>query len=154
MSTFIFNKTQEEKAVFEAEFNQNIVSADILTINPQSDSFNIQLSIEGTKLYLAVSGGENGITFGVTAAVEFESGEVDSATFAIAISEQNILPYKTSAPDQYQDLVGRIQAGQSAVASAVFTLPNVDLKNAYVDWELIDSANSILASGNACLNSL
>ena len=149
MSTFIFNKTQEEKAVFEAEFNQTIVSADILTINPHSDSFDVQLSVEGTKLYLAVSGGENGITFGVTAAIEFESGEVDSATFAIAISEQNVLPYKTSAPDQYQDLVGRIQAGQSAVASAVFTLPSVDLKNAYVDWELIDSANSILASGNA-----
>lgn len=149
MSTFIFSKTQEEKAVFEAEFAKPILSADILAINPESSSFSATLSIEGTKLYLNAAGGENGITYGINAAVEFESGDVDSAVFAVAVSEQSILPYKTSAPDQYQDLVGRIQAGQSAVASAVFTIPNVDLKNAYVDWDFIDSTNSILASGNA-----
>ena len=54
---------------------------------------------------------------------EKEDGEVESAVFAISVSQQNVLPYNTSAPDQYMDLVGRIQAGQSAVASAVFTLP-------------------------------
>lgn len=149
MSTFIFSKTQEENAVFEAEFNKNIVSAEILTINPTSDSFKADLSIEGTKLYLKTEGGNNGITYGINAAVEFDSGEVDSATFAIAVSAQSVLPYKTSAPDQYQDLVGRIQAGQSAVASAVFTIPNLNLKNGYVDWDLIDANNNILASGNA-----
>lgn len=149
MSTFIFSKTQEEKAVFKAEFSQPIIAADILSINPNADSISVSLSPEGTDLYINVENGVNGITYGIQAAVQFESGDVDSATFAISVSEQNVLPYKTSAPDQYMDLVGRIQAGQSAVASAVFTLPGYNLKNGYVDWDLIDANNDILASGNA-----
>lgn len=148
MSTFIFSKTQEETSTFEATFSQPVIDIDILTINPD-ESLKVTPSIEGTSVYLSVEGGTNGVTYGIQSAVQFESGDVDSATFAVSVSEQNVLPYKTSAPDQYMDLVGRIQAGQSAVASSVFTLPNVDLKNGYVDWDLIDANNDILASGNA-----
>lgn len=150
MSTFIFSKTQEEKSVFEAVFTQSIIDISLLSINPETArKLQVSFSFEDNKAYLAVEGGQTDVTYGILAAIQFESGDVDSAMFAVAINQQNVLPYKTSAPDQYQDLVGRIQAGQSAVASAVFTLPGINLQNAYVDWELLNSSNECLASGNA-----
>lgn len=149
MSTFIFSKTQEETSVFEATFSQTVETVEILTINPDNSSLKASVQVKDSSVYLSVSGGVNGTTYGIQAAVQFETGDVDSATFAIAVSAQNVLPYKTSAPDQYMDLVGRIQAGQSAVASAVFNIPNCNLKNGYVDWDLLDANNDVLASGNA-----
>lgn len=150
MLTFIYSKTQEEKAEFEAVFEEAIESIELLRINPITPvELKAELSASENKAYILVSGGQNETTYGCFASIRFISGKVETAYFVILVSQQSVLPYKTQAPDQFQDLVGEIQAGQSAIASAVFTVPNCNLKNGYVTWELLTSDNVCLASGNA-----
>lgn len=150
MLTFIFSKTQEEKAEFKAVFGEAVESIELLRINPVTAiRLQVELSASDNNVYILASGGQNGTTYGCFAAVHYTSGKVETVVFTILVSQQSVLPYKTQAPDQFQDLVGEIQAGQSAIASAVFTVPNCNLKNGYVTWELLTSDNECLASGNA-----
>lgn len=150
MSTCIFSKTQEERAEFEAVFDEVIDHIELLNVNPTTSiALQVELSAQDNKAYILASGGQNDTTYACMAAVHFVSGKIDTAAFVILVSQQSPIPYKTQAPDQFQDLVGEIQAGQSAVASAVFTVPNCNLKNGYVTWELLTSDNECLASGNA-----
>lgn len=147
MSTFVFSKLPQEQCKVVAQFDKTIISADLLDINPEG--LQASLSAESDKVYITLSGGQLGITYGILFAVEDEQGNVESSTAAVIVSEQNVIPYTTQTPDAFQDLIGTIQAGQSAVASIAFTLPGKDLKNAYCTWEMISSDNEVLASGNA-----
>ncbi len=147
MSTFIYSKLPQEQCKVAALFDKEIISVDLLDINPKG--LNVSASFDQKEVYLTLKGGQLDTTYGILFAVEFSDGEFESATAAVIVSEQNVIPYSSQTPDAFQDLIGTLQAGQSAVSSIVFTLPGVNLQNAYCTWELISSENETLAAGNA-----
>ena len=73
-----------------------------------------------------------------------------SLTFAVACLTELFDPYENQDPGAYQDLVGDIVAGKSALSTAVFQFsPDFDASGGYVLWDLLDSQGVVYATGNA-----
>jgi hypothetical protein len=59
-------------------------------------------------------------------------------------------PYLNKEPGSYQDLVGEIEAGKTALATSIFQFDaSFDPSAGYVLWDLMDDQGVIYASGNA-----
>ena len=71
-------------------------------------------------------------------------------TVAVSVQVSTFDPYPNSDPGSYQDLVGSLQVGKSALASTIFQFDSsFDPSSGYVLWDLLDQDGTIYASGNA-----
>lgn len=96
---------------------------------------------------VTISGGVPGIDY---AAVVEDGTENCLLVCSVKDAVQSIVPYSVVNPEAYNDLVGDLDAGQSAVGSGVFTFgPDVDGTGGSVSWELLDQHGKIWSSGLA-----
>lgn len=150
MTTFIFSKTPESVINVETDLSsvlsENIQKVDTIRICPETENMvEASYTFNERHLYIKFLKGKNGITYGLSLLVN-----ETPITVALYVSETPLFSYKKASPDSFMDLIGSIQAGNSAVSSVTFTLPtDIDLQNGYVLWDLIDGESNILASGNA-----
>src|SRR6185503_16325205 len=69
---------------------------------------------------------------------------------AVSVTDPNYSTYTTQDQNAYTDFVDTIQAGQSAIGTAIFSFPpTVDPAVGYVNWEFMDATGVVYASGNA-----
>ena len=101
-------------------------------------------------LAFSLSGGEAGVTYGVPVTVTTNQ-RVFVATCAFNVLRDTINPHdKNEDPTSYQDLVGALDAGKSALATAMFQFPSdFDPSNGYVVWDILDDIGTVYSSGNA-----
>ncbi len=72
MSTCIFSKTQEERAEFEAVFDEVIDHIELLNVNPTTSiALQVELSAQDNKAYILASGGQNDTTYACMADLHF-----------------------------------------------------------------------------------
>ncbi len=98
---------------------------------------------------VSITSGTPGTTYGFPLTVTTDQ-RVFVVTIAVACSTGSFNPYLNQEPTAYQQLVGAIAAGKSALATAVFNFdPSVDPSSGYVLWDVLGSDGIVYASGNA-----
>lgn len=132
---------------------ETVLAASLLNINPTT-SLPLQATVEtfsNSAVVVNLVDGTAGISYGLD--VEVRTNQ-RSFTILLAVNcntaSSQLVPYETYNPDAFKDLVGELQAGDSAVGSAVFSFPtNVDVSEGYVLWELLAEDGTVYAAGNA-----
>lgn len=100
-------------------------------------------------LTFTITGGVLGTTYGIPLTITTNQ-RVFVITIAIACKDSSGIPYRNEDPDSYQDLVGDLEAGKSALATSVFQFdPTFDPAGGYVVWDILDSEGIVYSSGNA-----
>lgn len=97
-------------------------------------------------------GGVDRTSYGVPVLAVTSLGRNISETCAIQVnSEANeISPFTVQNPDAFQDLVGTIMAGESAVGTGIFAFTNEIMpQGGSVTWDLLAEDGTVWASGNA-----
>ena len=100
-------------------------------------------------LSFTIDGGVEGTTYGIPLVITTNQ-RVLVVTIAVNVVSSSFNPYSNEDPDSYQDLIGDLEAGKSALAVSVFQLPlDLDPSNGYVVWDLLDDQGVVYSSGNA-----
>lgn len=100
-------------------------------------------------LQINISGGFEGMTYGAPITVTTNQ-RVFTITIAVTCATASFNPHQNQDPNSYQDLVGEIAAGKSALSSVVFQFaPDFDPSGGYVMWDILDSDGVVHATGNA-----
>lgn len=97
-------------------------------------------------------GGVSGTSYGFALLGTTSLGRNISRTNAILVNSETaeINPFTVQNPDAFQDLVGTIQAGSSAVGTGIFAFTNELMPTGgSVVWDLLAEDGTVWASGNA-----
>lgn len=154
MKTYVYSKGEGDilnEALLTLSPGETISSLSIGTVNPASPTPPSLTITSGSAnpVQLSITGGALGVSYGwpltvVTPARTFV------VQIAVSVVSDSLAPSLSVDPNSYQDLIGELQAGHAAVGTAMFQLPNsVDASGGYVNWDLLDSQNTVYAAGNA-----
>ena len=136
---------------FELRAGEYITAVDVGYATPYDDSlFAVNVpSLNANPIELQITGGKAGMTYGVPLQVTTNQ-RVVTLTIATTCTSPLFNPYPNEDPASFQDLVGEIPVGKSALSTAVFQFaPEFDPTGGYVMWDLLDSEGVVHASGNA-----
>jgi hypothetical protein len=98
---------------------------------------------------IQITGGTVGTAYGFVLTIN-TTQQILTWTVAVQVISDSFAPLQNEDPNSYQDLVGSIQAGESALAVTQFQFdPSFDPSGGYVLWDVIDSQGTVWASGNA-----
>lgn len=155
MNTYVFAKPGSTSlAVSQAlvmQPGESIVSIVVGGTTPVDNSL-FALSIpsgNANPMQVSITGGTEGMTYGTPVTVTTNQ-RVFVVTLAVTCTSTDFDPNYNQDPGSYQDLVGEIAAGKSALTTAVFQFaPDFDPTGGYVNWELLDSQGVVYSQGNA-----
>lgn len=100
-------------------------------------------------ILLTLTGGTENMTYGTPLTVTTNQ-RVMLTTLAVTCTSSLYDPYKNEDPSSFQDLVGQLVVGKSAVGLSVFQFASdFDPLGGYVLWDVLDSNGVVYASGNA-----
>lgn len=130
---------------------ETVTSISVGAVTPADTGAPTLTVTSGTALPVAftATGGSTGVSYGwpLTFVTNLRTFVL---TVALNVISDSFDPYPNADPDSYQDLVGSIQAGKSAVAVAAIPFPNTfDPSGGYVLWDILDETGTVYASGNA-----
>jgi hypothetical protein len=158
MKTYVYSKDPNTDTVVELDFvdqlkfGETLVSVVIGSVTPQSDSTLTPTLQSGPSDPLAkvlLQAGDPNIAYGFQLQIT-TSARVLALQVAVSVTDPNYSTYTSQDPNAYTDLVDTIQAGQSAIGTAIFSFPaDVDPAGGYVNWEFMDASGVVYASGNA-----
>ena len=156
MDTFVFFKTGQEdqtlKIPLALEAGESVVSATVASITPSVAPVMTAAVVAGPadNLELAVGAGAEGTTYGVAIQVQTSLPRTLVITAAVSVGSSAFAPYRTQDPESYTDLVGSLEAGQSALSTCIFVLPAaMDPRGGIITWEVLDSDGVVYSAGNA-----
>ena len=156
---FLFFKVPEVDLAFQVDITQyvnaaagetitSIVPSTPLPTSPDPLAVTINSGLS-TVIQMTATGGDNGVSYGFNLVVT-TTAQVLVFTVAVTAQDPSFVPYITSNPEAFQDLVDEIQAGDAAIASSVFAFPpSIDPSGGFVTWELLASDGTVYAAGNA-----
>lgn len=157
-STFVYFKELNTDTTVMAELGSLIDTGETIssysvtgvtptTTIPLNASITSSNSIQMTVL---LTGGNKNISYGVEILVTTNK-KVFTVLLAVLVSDANsqLIPYVTSNPDAFKDLLGDLQPGESAIGTAVFSYPaDVDPSGGYVFWEILAEDGTVFNAGN------
>lgn len=158
MKTYVYSKdplTDTEVVVNVTEvlkFGETVVAITPQSVSPGSPTPLVvtQLSaVDDPEVKLLFVGGDVNISYGFQLLIQ-TNARVLIVMVAVTAVDPNFVPYTTQDPTAYNDLVDMIQAGQSAIGTAIFVFPpDVDPTGGYVIWEFMDATGVVYSQGNA-----
>lgn len=155
MNTFVFTKTGGDSLVASQQLTLNTgetLTSVVVSPPTPTDASGIALVLTSglnPLLAFSITGGSTGMTYGFPITVT-SNQRVFTVTVAVTCLSATFDPYKNEDPGSFQDLVGTIAAGKSALATATFQFaPDFDASGGYVLWDLLDSEGTVYSSGNA-----
>jgi len=104
-----------------------------------------------SKVIVELTDGNAGVSYGIDVMIRTNQREF-SILLAVNCNtaSSQLIPYESYNPDAFKDLIGELQAGDSAVGSAVFSFPpDIDVAGGYVLWELLAEDGTVYSAGNA-----
>ncbi len=156
--TFIYTKNAGASQTVQVNLNSAVPQGETVTgvqyasVVPQT---NPPLTvapgaITGGVQDVDLGGGQDGITYAVTLTITTNAGARTALLVTQVLSaQQEAVPYTTQNPDAFQDLVGSLDAGKSAIGVGVFAFePGVDPAGGSMTWELITTDGTVYAQGN------
>lgn len=158
MKTYVFSKDPGTDTLVECDisdqlkYGEQLISIVPGPTTPRSD-FPLQPALESAPTSpvakIMLRDGLANISYGFQLLVT-TSARVLSLQVAVSVTDPNYSPYTSQDPNAYTDLVDTIQAGQSAIGTAIFSFPpTVDPSGGYVTWEFMDASGVVYSSGNA-----
>jgi hypothetical protein len=155
MTTYVFPKKGASSIVASQKLSlqpgESITGVVVGYSTPHDNSLFALGVSSGTAnpITFTISGGRESMTYGTPLTVTTNQ-RVLSLTIAVACTPELFDPYENQDPGAYQDLVGEIAAGKSALATATFQFaPDFDPSGGFVIWDLLDAEGLVYASGNA-----
>jgi len=158
MKTFVFSKDPNTDTEVVADITELLKFGEIITsivpqsVSPASPSQLLvfqESAIDDPLVKLLLQNGDLNVDYGFQLLIT-TNARVLTALVAVTISDPNFVPYTTQDPNAFTDLVDTIQAGQSAIGTAIFSFPaTVDPTGGYVTWEFMDAVGTVYSSGNA-----
>lgn len=159
MSTYLYFKETNSDLVVAAELGtllqptEQVMNVQLNDVTPITDIPLLAsvVSVDLASFKVSLSRGTTGTSYGVEAVVTTNL-RVFAVLLAITVNTlvNELVPYSTSNPDAFKDLIGEIAAGETAVGTAVFVFPpNTDPSGGYVTWELLAEEDTVYAAGNA-----
>ena len=155
MTTFVFQKIGATSLVADQALSlqpgELIASIGVGAATPNDSSLFAVSVLSGTAnpVSLQITGGAVGKTYGTPLTVTTNQ-RVFVVTVAVVCLVSEFSPTYSETPGSYQDLVGDIAAGKTALATSIFQFaPDFDPAGGYVTWELLDSQGVVYSSGNA-----
>jgi hypothetical protein len=154
---FVYFKVPETNTVVMADITSMIMSGETISsivlgsVNPVSTVPLVATITSGILpgVLVNLAGGNDGTSYGFKLTVT-TSARVFLVSIAVTVADQSFIPYTTSNPEAYQDLVDEIEAGKAAIGSAVFMFPSTVMPiGGFVTWELLASDGTVYAAGNA-----
>lgn len=151
---YVFNKGGSDIVnQFSPEYQQGeaLTSITVGAVTPADSSAPVLtiLSGIGNPVQFKITGGSQGVTYGFPLTF-VTSLRTFVLTVAISVQSDSFDPYPNADPNSYQDLVGQIQVGKSALAVAAIPFPtSFDPSGGYVLWDILDAEGTVYASGNA-----
>lgn len=156
---YLFFKTPETDEVIQVDVSsllstgETVVSAALTAVTPVSSiplTATLQSQATPSPVFsILISGGNSGMSYGFNISVT-TSARVLVAVVGVTAQDPSFVPYTTNNPSAFQDLIGRIEAGNAAIGAAVFQFPaSIDPSRGFVTWELLSSDGTVYAAGNA-----
>lgn len=158
MKTYVYSKDPQadlEVLVDVTEllkFGETVTSIAPAAVSPASPSPLVvarESAPTDPQVKLLLQNGDLNVSYGFQLIIT-TNARVLTALVAVTLVDPNFVPYTSQDPNAYADLVDTIQAGQSAIGTAVFSFPpSVDPTGGYVTWEFMDQQGTVYSSGNA-----
>lgn len=126
-------------------------SVEIKDISPADGSLVLDVvELRGTSLVLSITGGDIGIAYGVPIVLEYAT-TTKIVTVAVSIVSPEFSPTPSVEPTALTELLNSIDAGESAIGTAIFVFPpDVDVNaGGDVTWDLMDDEGVVYGSGQA-----
>lgn len=156
-SPFVYFKIPEQDTTILTDITTSIMAGETITAitastpspgSPDPLTYTITSGLS-PQVTASLSAGDDGMSYGVTLTVT-TTARVFLVSLAIVAQDPSFVPYTTSNPEAFQDLVDQIEAGKAAVGTAVFVFPpSVDASRGFIVWELMASDGTIYSAGNA-----
>jgi len=154
MNTFVFQKIAGDSLVVtqsvELQISEVIATVLVGAASPV-DTSGIAMTVTSAQAVLTLffTGGAAGVTYGFPITITTNQRVFTLTAVAVCLTS-TFDPYRNEDPGSYQDLVGAISAGKSALATATFQFaPDFDASGGYVMWDMLDPSGVVYASGNA-----
>lgn len=157
-STFVFAKDTltDTEVGFDItsllRFGETLTSIVIQPVTPATTPplvLNRQSATDNPAVVVLATGGVPNISYGAQVLITTSARQL-TVLMAVSCQTDVQVPYTTQDPQSYVDLVDSIEAGQSAIGTAVFSFPaGVDPSGGYVNWEFLDASGVVYATGNA-----
>lgn len=153
MKTYVFTKDAGDVVVtapLQLMVGEVVSAINLGTPTPATASPPIVTILSGlaSDMEISITGGEDNVTYGFPVTIQTNQ-RLFVVTLAVIVT-QGIVPYRNEDPDSFQDLIGDLEAGKSALSTAIFQFePSFDPTNGYVMWDLLDSQGTVHSSGNA-----
>lgn len=155
MTTYVFSKIAADSILSSQDLNlralevvTGIITGGATPIDTSGFAVSV-ISGVANPIQFNITGGREGMTYGVPLTVTTNQ-RVFTVTLVTTCVTATFDPYQNQDPNSYQDLVGDIAAGKSALATVVFQFaPDFDPSGGYITWDVLDSLGVVYATGNA-----
>lgn len=147
MKTWVFNTTGDQVVQRVPLSNPPSLQAVTPATTPALTFTLVQDPADPQFYLVTIDGGQIGVTY---AAVVVDGTENCLLVCNVIDAVQSIIPYSVVNSEAFNDLVGDLDAGQSAIGSGVFAFgPELDATGGSVTWDLVDIDGRIWNNGNA-----
>ncbi len=156
-SPFVYFKEPQVDSEQQADITSMLLASETVTaivasaVTPGSDTpltVTINSSVNPI-VDMLLSGGDNGTSYGFKLTVT-TNARVFLVSVAVSVYDQPFVPYVTSNPSAFTDLVDQVEAGNAAIGTAVFSFPaQIPATGGFVTWELLSSDGTVYSAGNA-----
>lgn len=139
------------QALLQLNVGEVISSINVGAVTPTSSTVPTLTVNSGiaNPMTMTITGGIAGVTYGFPVTV-VTNDRTFVVTVAVSVQSDAFAPYPSSDPYSYQDLVGFIQAGATALAKTGIPFPaGFDPSGGFVTWDILDTEGTVYASGNA-----
>jgi len=158
MKTYVFSKDPLTDTEVVADvtdllkFGETVVSITPQPVSPVSPAPLVVTQLSdptNPQVLMLLQGTDVNVSYGYQLLITTDA-RVLTAQCVVTSVDPNFVPYTTQDPNAYTDLVDTIEAGQSAVGTAVFVFgADIDPAGGYVTWEFMDYQGVVYSSGNA-----
>lgn len=146
MKTWVFN-TNGDTVVQRINANAPVLQPVTPISSPPLVFDLVQDPADASSYLVTISGGVVGITY---AALVEDGPENGLLVCNVVDAVQAVVPYSVVNSEAYNDLIGDLDVGQSAVGTGVFAFgPEVDASGGHITWELLDNQGRIWGNGSA-----
>lgn len=133
----------------ELQLDETISAVAEGLITPAGITFGM-LNFTTNQIFFQVTGGSEGVTYGIRVDITTSYGRVIPVILAVLVSSQVGYEYQVLSNGGVQTMVDKIVAGESAVGTALFSLPtSFNISGGFITWELLDTDGIVYSSGNA-----
>jgi hypothetical protein len=154
--TPVFVKDEQVNTTFTVDLSSELgvgelpLSATFLASSPSLPAIIATVGVvSATGFQFLCSGGADNTSYGIKFSVTTNLPRTILVTAAVQVLTNINVPYYSSNPDGFSDLVDELLPGEAAIGKPLFVLPAGSVvTNGYILWEILDRQGRVFSYGN------